>query len=248
VTVILCVALVVALTRCAATAAGRTVGVRAYHRPSGGLAGTAGRALRALPAPRFGRLAERFASSRASRRYEDALPDALDRLAAGIRAGASVPQALEAAATRGDAAVGADLIAVVKAVEQGTSLDDALQGWCRRRPLRGVGLTAAALDLGSRFGGRQATAVDAVSDAVRSRLALRREVRALSAQARASAWVMAATPVAFAAASAALDPRIASMLLGSVFGWACLGGGLALDVGAAAWMRRINVSALGPAA
>jgi tight adherence protein B len=114
--------------------------------------------------------------------------------------------------------------------------------------VRGVELTATALHLGSRFGGRQATAIDAVSDAVRARLALRREVRALSAQARASAWVMAATPVAFAVVSAALDPRVARMLLGSLPGWACLAGGIALDVVAAAWMGRINASALGPAA
>ncbi|MBV9951806.1 MAG: type II secretion system F family protein [Acidimicrobiia bacterium] len=246
-TVVLCVVLVVALVRCGAAASRETARARVRQRSSAPHDGSAGRALHVLPLQWSDRLVGRFASARAARRYEEALPDALDHLAAGIRAGASVPQALDAAATRSDAAVGEDLASVVAAVEQGTALDDALRAWCGRRPLRGVELTATALDLGSRFGGRQATAVDAVSDAVRTRLALRREVRALSAQARASAWVMAATPIAFAAFSAALDPRVATMLLGSVLGWGCLSGGIALDAVAAVWMRRINESALGAA-
>ena len=41
-----------------------------------------------------------------------------------------------------------------------------------------------------------------------------REVRALSAQARASAVVMSVTPFVFAAVAAALDPRVAGLLLG----------------------------------
>jgi tight adherence protein B len=235
---VVCVVLVVALVRCAAAATRALRGTRARDRPPHSFP---------VSLERLARLVEPLLGSRRERRYEEALADALDQLAAAVRAGASVPQAFEVTARRCDPVVGADLTAVVRDLERGTSLDEALLGWSRRRPLRGVELAAAALDLGSRYGGRQATALDAVGEAVRARLALRREVHALSAQARASAWVMAATPVVFATMSAALDPRVAKMLVESVLGWSCMVAGLALDAGAAAWMHRITDTALGPA-
>ena len=82
----------------------------------------------------------------------------------------------------------------------------ALDGWRRAARSRAVALTAAALGLGARFGGRQATAIDAIADAVRTRLAVRREVWALSAQARASALVMSVTPLAFAGGGGGARP------------------------------------------
>src|SRR4029453_10702434 len=105
-------------------------------------------------------------------------------------------------------------------------------------------LATSALELGSRYGGHQATAMDAVAAAIPGRLPPRRAGRALSAQARASVWVMTATPLVFACVSAALDPRVARMLLGSMLGWCCLGAGLALDAAATAWMHRITDTAL----
>jgi tight adherence protein B len=188
---------------------------------------------------RWSRVAPRATSARDARRYEDALPEAIEHLAAGLRAGASVPQAFAAAGGRAGAEVGADLDAVVRAVERGVALEGALEEWCRRRPLPAVTLTASALQLGARVGGRQARALDAVGDAIRERIALRREVRALSSQARASAWVMSVTPLAFAAVASTLDPRVAGVLLASPLGWACLAGGATLDGAAACWMARI---------
>jgi tight adherence protein B len=176
-------------------------------------------------------------------RYEDALPGALDHAAAAMRAGASTVDALGAAASVADPAVRADLTDVVRRVERGASLEAALDEWCRGRPLAPVELTAIALGLGARFGGRQAAAVDAIGDTLRTRIGLRREVRALSAQARASAWVMSATPFAFAVVAAALDPRVASVLVASPLGWACLAAGVALNGAGAVWMARITGAA-----
>ncbi|MCE2807319.1 MAG: hypothetical protein LW869_02570 [Actinobacteria bacterium] len=71
------------------------------------------------------------------------------------------------------------------------------------------------------------------------RVALEREVAALSSQARASAVVLVVAPVVFAAAASMVDGRILDLLLGEPIGWACLGLGLGLDALGAVWMTRL---------
>jgi tight adherence protein B len=212
------------------------------------LVGRAERLLVLGPVPSWAAGAHRRLGRRAAaRRYEDGLPDALDHVAASVRAGASTVQSFRSAAEGADREIADDLMTLVRQVEAGEPLEQALDGWRRRRPLPGVALTAAALGLGARFGGRQATAIDAIADAVRTRLAVRREVWALSAQARASALVMSITPLVFAAVAAALDPRVAGMLLGRPLGWACLAAGLAMNAAGAGWMAQILASSPGGA-
>ena len=73
----------------------------------------------------------------------------------------------------------------------------------RRRP--GVWL-GAALALAAEAGGSVASVLDGVTDTLRDRVALDREVAALSSQARASAAVLVVAPVAFAVLAAARRP------------------------------------------
>ncbi|MEY2404355.1 MAG: tight adherence protein, partial [Acidimicrobiaceae bacterium] len=104
-------------------------------------------------------------------------------------------------------------------------------------------LAAAALGLGAELGGAAARSLDGVAGTLRDRNGIRREVRALSAQARASAVVIGAAPVAFLLVVAAADPGALGFLVGSGFGLLCLGSGVALDAIGAWWMRRIVAGA-----
>jgi tight adherence protein B len=183
---------------------------------------------------------------RRDRLTERALPDALEAIARAVRSGASLRQALEeAAGTTADPVVGGDLRAVVAAADQGEPLVHALDGWTHRRPLAGVRLTVAALALGATTGGTHARAVDGVAATLRDRLALERELAALSSQARLSAIVIALAPIGFAALAIGSDARTAAFLLRTPAGLACLAGGLALDGLAALWMARLTRS-VGP--
>ena len=69
------------------------------------------------------------------------------------------------------------------------------------------------------------------------------ELRALSSQARLSALVLAAAPVAFALLSAAADPRTTTFLFVDGAGRLCLVAGFTLDLGGAVWMARITRAA-----
>jgi tight adherence protein B len=175
---------------------------------------------------------------RGGQRLEESLPQLLDVTAAALRSGASLPQALGAAATR-PGLLATELGEVVVAVGRGAPLVTELDRWALRRPLPGLRLALAALALGADAGGARAPAVDGVADTLRDRLALRHEITAQSAQARASAMVMTAVPVVVALLAAASDPRTAAFLFRSVPGAVCLLVGLGLDGTAGLWMLRL---------
>jgi len=181
---------------------------------------------------------------RAASAVEAALPPVLEATARGLRAGASLPVALAAAASGAAPVVVADLNAMAQGAAD-AGLVAALDRWAVDRPLPGVRLAVAALALATEVGGAGARALDGVAITLRQRQAVAGEVRALATQARLSAVVLTLAPLAFAALAAAGDPRTASMLVRSPVGQGCLALGLGLDAIGAAWMARITRAGAG---
>jgi tight adherence protein B len=168
-----------------------------------------------------------------------ALPELLGGVARELRAGGSMHAALVAASEGIDPAVDPSCPELARSLRRGGDLDGALTSWSAQRPGSARQLAATALALGARTGGASALVVDGVADTLRDRLAIDREVAALTSQARASAALLVVAPIVVAVLAAAADQRIASFLFGSPAGWGCIVGGVALDVVGAAWMRAI---------
>jgi len=166
------------------------------------------------------------------------LPDALDAVAAGLRGGLGLAAAVEGAAAVGPP-LGPELAAVGREVHGGRTLDEALARWRSLHPDPSTALAGAALGVAASVGGPGARTVDGAAASLRDRLAAEAEADALATQAKASAALLTAAPLAFAALLATLDPAAGRFLLGSPVGWICMGAGLALDVAGAAWMAAL---------
>ena len=179
------------------------------------------------------------ARGRAGREIDRALPDLLEATARSLRSGASLRIALGEAAMHAPRRVGSGVSAAVVAAERGVPLVDAIDSWAATVPGEGVGLAAAALALSAELGGAAARSLDGVAATLRDRNGVRREVRALSSQARASAVVIGVAPIGFAILAGSLDPRTFDFLLHSPTGVACLLSGVVLDGLGALWMHRL---------
>jgi tight adherence protein B len=184
----------------------------------------------------------RSQAGRGAALLELALPDALEVAARSLRAGSSLRGALGEASRSVPDPLADDLRAIVVATDRGESLGAAVDAWVARRPDGGARLTGAAIGLAADAGGGAARALDSVAATLRDRMALGRELRALSAQARLSAAVIAVAPIGFAGLAVGLDGSTAEFLLRTTPGLGCLVGGLALDGLGAWWMTRITRS------
>lgn len=175
-------------------------------------------------------------TARARRHADGVLPALLDQITRQLRSGASLPVAVRTAAA---SATDGTTLALAEEIAAGSGLAPAVERWRRACPTPSRGLVAAALTLAADAGGSVAAVLDGVSDTLRDRVALDREVAALSSQARASAAVLVVAPVGFAAIAAAADHRVAAVLLGRPLGWVCMAAGAALDAAGALWMSRL---------
>lgn len=177
---------------------------------------------------------------RSLRLVDAALPDTLDAVARSLRSGAVLHEAVAEAAEASPGRLREDLRRAVDETGDGVPLVAALEAWAARCPTAGVRLAVAALALSAEAGGAAARAVDGVAETLRANLAVQGEVRAQSSQARMSALVIAAAPLAFGALAAGTDGRTAAFLLRTPVGLSCLAAGLALDGVAAWWMHRVT--------
>lgn len=167
-----------------------------------------------------------------------AVPAVLDGVASELRAGGTVASGLARVGEEGGP-LAADLARLEARVGLGASLPEALREMVHERPVAGVPAAAGALALAHEVGGRAANALEGLATSLRERLGVVAEMRALSAQGRASALVVGLGPVAYLGFSALTDPRALRSLVEHPLGRACAAAGILLELAGAWWMRRI---------
>ena len=166
------------------------------------------------------------------------VPATLDRIGSELRAGGTVATAL-ASIARGGGPLAADTARIETRVRLGAALSEALQTWAQERRAIGVEVAAGALSLSATVGGPAADALEGLASSLRGRLSVIAEARALSAQARYSAWVIGLAPIGYLVTTAAVDSRSVHVLVGTGAGRACVVLGLGLELLGAIWMRAI---------
>ncbi len=176
---------------------------------------------------------------RRDRVIEAQLPGFLEAIARGLRTGLQLgPAAVEAASSTPPPLLD-EVTPLADELRRGLRSAEVFDRWARRRPGSGAGLAAAAMAFAATAGGARARAIDGVAATLRDRAALEMEVRSLTAQARASAMMIAALPAGFMLMAASVGDHSAGFLFTTRLGWAILACGLGLDVIGGLWMRRI---------
>jgi tight adherence protein B len=135
-----------------------------------------------------------MAQARYRRKFLDVLPDALDLIRRAIKAGLPVNESLAVASTEIADPVGSELRRTLDEVKIGVQINDALRQTAERIRVADFRFLVVALALGQRTGGSLAETLGNLSTVIRARKTLRQKARALSAEAKASAAVLAALP------------------------------------------------------
>jgi len=174
---------------------------------------------------------------------QERLADAIGAIAAAVRAGSSLPQAIGYAMGEAETPVRVDLERLIADLDVGVPLDTAVTSWAERMATPDADLVAGALDLHRRSGGDLPAVLDQVTVTIRERVSIAREVRSLTAQARLSAWILGCLPIGFFGFLWLTARQDIQGALSTPVGVACVLVGLLLEACAFAWIRHLLVVA-----
>jgi len=172
-------------------------------------------------------------------RAAEQVADAVSAVAAGLRAGLSLPQAFAYARDEAEEPLRGELGDLVDAIDTGTPMTDALSEWADAHGSDDARLIAGVLDLHRRSGGDLPAVLDGLTSTLRERRAAHREVRALTAQARLSGLILGLLPIGFFAFLLVTSRREMLDAIGTPIGGTALGIGLGLELVAFMWIRHL---------
>jgi len=186
------------------------------------------------------RLAVSVKTSRRQAKFADQLGDTLQLLAGSLRAGYSFLQALDSVAREADAPTSEEFSRLVVENRLGRDAIEALHAMADRTASEDFQWVVQAIEIHREVGGDLAEVLDTVAGTIRERNQIRRQVKALSAEGRLSAWVLAVLPFGVGLAIYFTNrPYLAELTQGGLLGWGLLATGALLMTMGALWLRSI---------
>ncbi len=140
----------------------------------------------------------RTRQSRRLKKFDSQLPDVLDHLQGSLRAGYGLLQAVEWVSRQLADPVGAEFDRVIREVQLGRGLIEALDSMVRRIPSDDLALIVTAIKIQYEVGGSLSEILEIVAHTIRERVRIMREIGVLTSQQRYSAYVLMVMPIALA--------------------------------------------------
>ncbi|OZI44550.1 pilus assembly protein [Bordetella genomosp. 5] len=179
------------------------------------------------------------ARERRLQRFERQLPGALLSLAGALRAGASLNHALRHLVELSEPPLAQEFGLMLREQRVGVPFDQALDRMRHRIPTESTVLVTAALRVAAASGGNLAETLDNIAHTLRARLQLQGKLRALTAQGRMQAALLAGMPLLVGFALYQLQPEEIAPLWQTPVGWLVLGVLLILETVGVVMIRRI---------
>lgn len=128
------------------------------------------------------------------KKFTAAFPDALDIVVRGIKSGLPVHDSLRVIAKESPEPLAGQFNRLVESVGMGMSMDQALEKMHAEMPTSEVRFLAIVLGIQAKTGGNLAEALSNLSSVIRARKLMREKVKALAAEAVASASIIGSLP------------------------------------------------------
>ena len=176
---------------------------------------------------------------RTRRAFAEQLPDNLDVVASGLRAGHSIVGGMSLVVNDAAEPSRSEFQRVIADEQLGIPLEDSLSTVARRMNSRDVEQVALVSSLQRQTGGNSAEVLDRVVENIRERQALRRLIRTLTAQGRMSRWIVSFLPVALLLLISAINPSYMKPLFTHTSGHVILVVGAVMIVAGSLVIKRI---------
>jgi tight adherence protein B len=180
-----------------------------------------------------------FKRNRRRKAFNSSLPETLQLMSGSLSAGLSLAQSVDTVVREGNEPISSEFERVLVETRLGVSLEDALEGVAQRYESKDFHWVVMAINIQRQVGGNLAELLDTVAATMREREYMRRQVAALAAEGKLSAWVLGALPPAFMVYLILAKREYVMPMFTEPIGWLMLGGAVFwLSVGIF-WMSRL---------
>jgi tight adherence protein B len=174
----------------------------------------------------------RMLRARRQKKFSAQFPDAIDIIVRSLRAGHPVPVAIAMVARELPDPIGSEFGIVADEVTYGADLEGAMRNLFTRVGQDDLPLFVTAVAIQSSTGGNLSEILENLSAVIRQRFKMRRKVRALASEARASALILSSLPIGMFAIIQLVAPDfygsvwhfdLTKMVLGLAICWMLVG-------------------------
>lgn len=127
--------------------------------------------------------------------FNDQLPDMLNLMVNGLRAGFSTMQALEAVSKELPPPINTEFRRVVQEMQLGIPMEAALDNLLTRIPSEDLDLVITAINVQREVGGNLAEVLETISHTIRERIRIKGEIKTLTTQVTASGRLLSMMPL-----------------------------------------------------
>jgi len=180
-----------------------------------------------------------FLAARRRKLFSNQLAEALQLMAGSLRAGHGLAQAIATVAQEAESPMTDEFHRLTVEARLGRDFVKALDSLALRVKSADFGWVVQAIEIQREVGGDLAEVLDAVANTIRERTRVRRQVSALTAEGRISAWVLALLPVGLGGVMAVTNPSYIRPLYTSGTGHVLLAAAAALLAAGGLWLRQI---------
>lgn len=170
-----------------------------------------------------------YLKKRREAKFLDSFPDAVDIIVRGVKAGLPLLDCMKMIATEAPEPLKSEFRVIVETQAVGMPLGEACNKLYERTPVAEANFFAIVVSIQQKAGGNLSEALGNLSRVLRDRKKMKAKIRAMSQEAKASAGIIGALPVAVMALVYITSPQYISLLFTDPVGHLML-------AGSAAWM------------
>src|SRR5712691_6354014 len=164
--------------------------------------------------------------------FNKQLPDTTTLLSNSLRAGSSFLQSIELVSRESPAPMGPEMGRVVREVNLGLGMEEALSNLVRRIRSDDLDLMVTAIGVQQQVGGNLAEILDTIAFTIRERVRIKGEIRTLTAQGRMSGYLVAFLPIGIMITLNFINPEFMQPLFTELIGQILLAvGAIMMSIG-----------------
>ncbi|RJU02675.1 type II secretion system protein F [Arthrobacter frigidicola] len=169
--------------------------------------------LAAAATPLVAKLVLNMRTNRRRRKFDSQLPDTIQTLIGGLRAGHSVMRSIDAVAVDADAPTSEELSRIINETRIGKDAQHAIEDAAHRMDSEDFEWIAQAIQIHREVGGDLAEVLEHVAETIRERSEIKGMIRSLSAEGIMSAFILMGLPVAIAVLFRFINPTYMAVLV-----------------------------------